>query len=142
MKVIVDTCVWSEALRRKSPKESDIETELTDLIKDVRVQLIGPIRQELLSGIKSEKQFNELKYYLSAFPDLSIATEDYEKAAEFFNICRQNGIQGSNTDFLICAAAFNNKFEIFTTDKDFEQFQKYIPIELYKVVPNKQRRPT
>lgn len=132
MKVIVDTCVWSQALRRNSSKDLIIIKELTELIKDVRVQLIGPIRQELLSGIKSEKQFAELRYYFSAFPDLPIEALDYEKAAEFYNVCRRKGIQGSNTDFLICAVAFHRDFEIFTIDKDFENYQKYISIKLYK----------
>jgi len=133
MKIIVDTCVWSQALRRNSLKDELIIKELTELIKDVRVQLIGPIRQEILSGIKSEKQFTELRDYFSAFQDLTIEEADYEKAAEFFNICRKKGIQGSNTDFLICAIAFHRDFEIFTIDKDFENFQKYIPINLYKI---------
>ena len=133
MKIIVDTCVWSQALRRNSKKDEIIIKELIEIIKDVRVQLIGPIRQEILSGIKSEKQFTELREYFSAFQDLTIESADYEKAAEFFNICRRKGIQGSNTDFLICAVAFHRDFEIFTTDKDFENFQKYIPINLYKI---------
>ncbi len=133
MKIIVDTCVWSQALRRNSSKNEIIVKELTELIRDVRVQLIGPIRQEILSGIKSEKQFTELRDYLSAFQDLTIEAADYEKAAEFFNICRRKGIQGSNTDFLICATAFHRNFEIFTTDKDFESFRKYIPVNFYKI---------
>ena len=133
MKVIVDTCVWSQALRRNSSKNQKIVKELSELIKDVRVQLIGPIRQEILSGIKSDKQFSELQEYLSAFIDLSIETIDYEKAAEFYNICRRKGVQGSNTDFLICALAFHRELEIFTIDTDFENFQKYIPIKFYKI---------
>ncbi len=133
MKIIVDTCVWSQALRRNSSKDEIIIKELTELIRDVRVQLIGPIRQEILSGIKSEEQFIELRDYFSAFQDLILKEVDYEKAAEFFNICRRKGIQGSNTDFLICAVAFHRDLEIFTTDKDFKIFQKYIPINLYKI---------
>ena len=57
--------------------------------------------------------------------------EDYEKAAELFNTCRRNGIQGSQIDFLICAAALNNKISIFTTDKDFENYKKFINIKLH-----------
>ena len=134
MKVIVDTCVWSQAFRRNTTKNQKIVQKLTELIKDVRVQLIGPIRQEILSGIKSEKQFTQLKDYLSAFWDIIIETADYEKAAEFYNICRKKGIQGSNTDFLICAVAFHRDLEIFTTDKDFQTFQKYLPITLHKLI--------
>lgn len=131
MRVLVDTSVWSLALRRGTSKEHEVVKELHDLIRDVRVQIIGPIRQEILSGIKSHKQFESLKSYLSAFPDIPLETSDYEKAAEFFNINRKHGIQGSNTDFLICSVAYNRDLEIFTTDNDFVNFQQYIPIKLY-----------
>lgn len=115
-------------------KESDknlYTQELKELIKDVRVQMIGPIRQELLSGVKSEKQFELLKKHLATFPDLQIETVDYEKAAEFFNISRGKGIQGSNTDFLICALSYRHKMPIFTIDKDFELYRVNIPIKFY-----------
>jgi len=55
---------------------------------------------------------------------------DYEEAATFFNRCRAKGIQGSNTDFLICAVAVRNEFPIFTTDADFIHFATVIPIKL------------
>jgi len=60
-----------------------------------------------------------------------LETDHFEKAAEFFNICRRNGIQGSNTDFLICSVADRRNLEIFTLDKDFLDFQKYLPLKLY-----------
>jgi len=95
--------------------------------------MIGPIRQELLSGIKSTKQFALLKRKLSAFPDLPIQAKDYETAADFFNVCRKHGVRGSNTDFLICAVASNSNMEIFTTDKDFLRYKKYLPLQLYEI---------
>ncbi len=83
-----------------------------------------------MSGIKIKKQFELLKVYLEAFPDLNLGIKDYKLAAEFFNLCKGKGVQGSNTDFLICATAVNNKFSIYTSDKDFELFKNYIPIQL------------
>ena len=94
--------------------------------------MIGPIRQEILSGIRSESQFKKLRNHLKSFPDLPILTEDYVKAASFFNLCRSKGIQGSNTDFLICAVAVRNKFSIYTTDKDFELFSKHLDVALHQ----------
>ena len=132
MRVVVDTSVWSLALRRKSVIDQSVLRDLESLIHDFRVQLIGPIRQELLSGIKSEDQFKKLRTYLRSFPDYNIQTEDHELAAEYFNHCRSQGIQGSNTDFLICSIAVNNSWQIFTTDQDFQNFGKIIPIQLYK----------
>ena len=72
------------------------------------------------------------KQYLSSFPDYRIQTEEFVLAANFFNQCRKKGIQGSNTDFLICAIAANNNWQIYTSDKDFSHFQKVLPIKLYK----------
>ena len=65
-----------------------------------------------------------------AFPDVPITTDDYEQAASFYNLCRARGIQGSNTDFLICAIAARNDFAIFTMDEDFTRFAKVLPIAL------------
>lgn len=132
MKVIVDTSVWSLALRRDKEDSSALVQELRQIILSHRVQMIGPIRQEILSGIRSASQFIKLRKHLESFPDLPILTEDYITAAQFFNHCRSKGIQGSNTDFLICAVAVRNKFSIYTTDKDFDLFSKYIQIVLHK----------
>jgi hypothetical protein len=131
LKVIVDTCVWSLALRRRNLAASPVAQELERLIKEFRVQMIGPIRQEILSGIRSKTQFNSLKDRLSNFPDAPVITEDYERAAEFFNLCRVKGVQGSNTDFLICAVAERNNCNLFTTDKDFQLYAKYIPVKIH-----------
>ena len=132
MRVIIDTSVWSLALRRNDPEENEFVFELKELIKEVRAQLIGPVRQELLQGIKSKKQFNLLKKHLRVFEGPEIDMEDYELAAEFVNTARKNGIQGSNTDFLICAISKRHKMSILTTDKDFLHFQTVLPIELHK----------
>ena len=129
MKVIVDTSVWSLVLRRKQA-DNKMANVLQDLIADGRVIMIGAVRQEILSGIKYQKQFEKLKDNLRAFPDLLLDAEDYELAANYFNICRRNGIQGSNTDFLICAIANRRNYEIFTTDNDFLNFSQHLPIVL------------
>jgi predicted nucleic acid-binding protein len=69
--------------------------------------------------------------HFAAFPDLQLETGDFEKAARFFNACRRHGVQGSNTDFLICSVADRRNLEIFTLDNDFLVFRKYIPVKLH-----------
>lgn len=132
MKVLVDTSIWSLALRRNLPVDGPEVSELIELIREVRVQMIGPVRQELLSGIKHQAQFRKLRDHLRAFPDFELTSRDYESAAEFFNLCRSKGIQGSNTDFLICAISARHKLPIFTTDGDFALFQSHLPITLHR----------
>jgi predicted nucleic acid-binding protein len=136
MKVLVDTSVWSLALRRQknatlSPEQQRAVTALADLMLDGRAVMMGAIRQELLSGIKSQAGFDALKSTLTAFEDAPLSMQDYEKAAEVFNTCRANGVQGSSTDFLICAASINHQLPIFSVDNDFLNYQKYLRILLY-----------
>jgi len=133
MKILVDTSVWSIALSRKAinDEERAVVKKLQELIESLQVAIIGPIRQEILSGIDDEKQFMLLKTKLEAFEDLSIATDDYEKAAYFYSVCRVNGIQGSHIDYLICAVAANHKMPVFTLDKDFMRYAEYLPITVY-----------
>jgi len=131
MKILVDTSVWSLALRRRRTAHDPSVVELSELIKELRVQMIGPIRQEILSGISSKSQFLKLRETLRAFPDLELTSQDCELAAEFYNIGRKHGIQGSNTDFLICALSKRHEMPVFTTDKDFVLFSNHLPITLH-----------
>jgi predicted nucleic acid-binding protein len=135
MKILVDTPIWSMAFRRKKikPADKNIVASLKYLIEEFMEALIGPIRQEILSGISDEKTFNDLKEKMKGFNDFSIGTKDYELAADYSNICRKKGMQGSNTDFLICAVAVRNEFEIYTMDNDFNQYKKYLPIKLFDI---------
>jgi hypothetical protein len=106
-RVLVDTSVWSLALRKKDATESEqrIIAQLSTLILDLDLVIIGPVRQEILSGISDQKKFTTLRERLSIFEDFPITTHDYEVAAQFLNECRNHGIQGSYIDFLICAVA-------------------------------------
>lgn len=132
MNVLVDTSVWSLALRRRGPLSSAQVKELTELIREGRVLMLGAIRQELLSGIKTDTQFRHLRDSLRAFPDVPLDAADYETAAAYFNQCRAKGIQGSNTDFLICSVAIRRKAPILTTDNDFARFGRVLAIRLHQ----------
>jgi predicted nucleic acid-binding protein len=131
--VLVDTSVWSVALRRARRIDDAVPRELAELIQEGRVVLIGPVRQELLSGIRSKPQFEQLREHLRAFPDLGLEPADYEDAAAAYNRCRERGIQGSNTDFLICSVATRRDLAIFTTDGDFRHYARVLLFQLHQV---------
>lgn len=130
--VLVDTCVWSLALRSHSTRETAVAEQLTQLIDENRVKIIGAIRQELLSGYTDKSSYEKLLQKLKYFPNEQILDPDYEAAAEYSNFCRSKGVQGSHTDLLICAVAVRANFKIFTTDKDFKHYDKYLPITLFE----------
>ena len=135
MNVLVDTSVWSLALRRKAEDlnttEKAIVAELKELIGEGRARMIGLVRQELLSGIKTSEQFEKLKTILRSFPDEQIHTADHEIAAKASNSCRSRGIAVSVVDVLVCAIAVSREWPIFTTDPDFHKYALAVPIKLY-----------
>jgi hypothetical protein len=133
LKVLVDTPIWSYALRSQDKKYQPEIDALTSLIRDQKAIIIGPIRQEILSGYSDMHKYRIIKDKLSYFKNAPIVDADYELAAEFSNKCRKKGIQGSHIDFLICAIANRIDIPIFTNDNDFKHYQKVIPIKLYKI---------
>ena len=133
MKVVVDTPIWSYALRSKREKYELHVQEFETLISDQRVIMLGPIRQEVLSGYSDKSKFKKLNNKLRYFENTQIVDEDYVQAAIFSNTCRSKGVQGSHVDFLICAVAFRLELEIFTTDNDFSYYGKHIPVQLFTI---------
>ena len=134
MKVLVDTSVWSLAFRRRAPAHPAVD-ELRRLISHGRAAIVGPIRQELLSGIREAATFERLRDHLRAFSDEPLAEADYERAAECFTICRARGLQGSNTDFLLCAIAERQRLPILTTDDDFARYARVLPFAIHTPRP-------
>lgn len=135
MNVLVDTSVWSLALRRKSQSLSASEKllvqELSEIIQEGRARIIGLVRQELLSGIKTAEQYETLRLYLRSFRDEVVTTSDHEDAAKAGNRCRAKGIVVSIVDILICAVAMKREWAVFTTDPDFLSYAKVLPLALH-----------
>ena len=133
--ILIDTPVWSLALRRR---RRDLGTadrrhvhEWERLVDEGAATLFGPIRQELLSGVREEGSWERLRTALRPFPDLPIATEDFERAAQFFNRCRARGIAGSAIDLLICSIASRYATPIYTTDSDFKRYASVLGFKLH-----------
>ncbi len=135
MNVLVDTSIWSLALRRQAqdlnPSERAAVAELTNLIKEGRARIIGLVRQELLSGIKMSSQYEKLRAVLRSFPDEPVATADYEAAAKAGNDCRARGVAVSVSDMLVCAIALARDWSVFAADPDFKSYARILPLKLH-----------
>jgi predicted nucleic acid-binding protein len=131
---LVDTCVWSLALRRSSRDLNSDESQVVELLKEIvlegRARMLGVVRQELLSGVRQKPQFEVLLAAVRAFDDVPLGMADYEEAAACDNLCRSAGISGSTTDFLICAVAIRRQWAILTIDKDFTRYGQKLPLQL------------
>ena len=95
--------------------------------------MIGLIRQELLSGVKSGNQFEDLRKTLRAFSDEPVGIEDHEAAARASNTCLAKGIASTVVDMLICAVAHRRSMSVFTTDPDFDSYARCLALKLHSV---------
>jgi predicted nucleic acid-binding protein len=134
MRILIDTPVWSLALRRKTADLASSERRVMQLLHEIvnegRAQLLGSVRQELLSGLREDSQFRRLRDYLRDFPDTVLATDDHEEAARASNECRKAGIATTPVDMLICAVGLHHGWQIFSTDRDFSHYAAVLPIQL------------
>src|ERR1700692_4086395 len=135
MNVLVDNSGWYLALWRnpviQNASEKLLVAELSELIREGRARIIGLVRQELLSGIKTTEHYEKLRLHLHSFPDEPIVTSDHEEAAMAGNQCRGKGIVVSIVDILLCAVAISREWAIFTTDPDFTNYVKVLPISIH-----------
>jgi predicted nucleic acid-binding protein len=137
MNVLVDTSIWSLALRHKrqglTPSDHVLIRALAELVGYGRAQLIGPVRQEVLSGIREEAQFARLREALRLYEQTTLVVDDFEEAARMSNECRRRGITGSPVDFLLCAVAERHEWQIFTTDRDFDHYRRVLGLTLFSI---------
>jgi predicted nucleic acid-binding protein len=130
--VVVDTSVFSLFLRRDQTLKDEYLDLFLELFEKNQIVLLGVVYQELLSGIRHQKQFDRLADILDGFHIQYAAKEDHLTAARYYNLCRSQGVQGSSIDFLICAMSRQREHLILTLDEDFTHYAKHLPIRLLK----------
>ena len=131
IRLLIDTTVWSEALRRKEKSLNSSETLVRRIIENNdEIVIVGIILQEILSGITNKKLFSEIESILNDFSYIEIIKEDYIRAAELRNKCKEKGITAGSFDFLIASVAIRNKLTLVTYDKDFINICKYTELKI------------
>ena len=131
--VLVDTSVWSLALRKKELQKGLQEqavARLRAVIEQGQAVMCGMIRQELLSGVRHEAQLVRLRDLIRPYVDLEPTRHTYEQAAEISNRCRRQGVQGSHVDFLLTALAIEHQTPLLTVDNDFHHIAPHCSLQL------------
>jgi predicted nucleic acid-binding protein len=128
--ILVDTSVWSLALRRdRAAPGREVET-LAAAIDRGDACLTGTILQEVLQGFPDASRTRRLAEYLAPFPMLTLHRGDYVYAAEIRNKCRVKGVTLATVDAQIAAAAINHRCALLTTDRDFDAVGRIFPLRL------------
>ncbi|PJZ59443.1 PIN domain-containing protein [Leptospira adleri] len=120
MKLLVDTSVWSEALRRKGKTLKSEETFLYQIIQNEDdIFVTGIILQEILTGIKEPKIFSEIEEQFRYFNFISPSEKDHIEAAKLRNSLSKKGITLATIDALIAQIAITHNLILVTYDNDF-----------------------
>ncbi len=132
MAVLVDTSVLIDYLSgRKSNAAFSFQSILDG---GIPFGINSFIYQEVLQGIKSERDFAATKEYLDTqtFYPLKDAKESFAAAAMIYFQCRKKGITLSSTiDCLIIQTAIENDLYLLHRDRDFENARKVVAFRIY-----------
>lgn len=133
MTVLVDTSVWSLALRRDSPTNSPAIVGLTTALESDLVVTTGLIVQELLQGVLPHRTQTEIRRRFSALPVVQPTRDDHIAAADLRNTCRRSGVQLGTIDALIAQLCIAHDLELLSTDLDFEHAARHCDLRLWSV---------
>ena len=131
MSLIVDTSVWSLALRRDNPQDGkEVKLLRRALSEGIAVFTTGLVLQELLQGFLGAKATSLIIERFAALPFIIPDRVDHIQAAEIRNRCRRKGIQTGTIDALLAQLCLRHDLELLTTDKDFKHISKVYPLRL------------
>lgn len=131
MSLLVDTSVWSLALRRDRTQEApEVEALRQALLGTDQVFTTGLILQELLQGFAGPKDTTRLIDRLSALACLQPGKPDHIEAAEIRNACRRRGVQIGTIDALLIQLCRRHDLTLLTTDHDFLAASQHVDFHL------------
>lgn len=133
MSMLVDTSVWSLALRRDAEQTApEVEALRHALLGTDQVFTTGLVLQELLQGFAGPKARAQLVERLSALAFLQPEREDHIEAAEVRNSCRRRGVQVGTIDALLIQLCRRHDLTLLTTDQDFHAAAKHVEFRLWR----------
>jgi len=131
MAVLVDTSVWSLALRRSPPSGAREVALLRSYLERGNVIVTtGLILQELLQGFQGPTARKKIIKSFSMLPVLAPALDDHIEAAGLRNHCRRKGVQVGTIDALIARLCIRHELPLLTTDRDFETMSRHCDLVL------------
>ncbi|HRW20228.1 MAG TPA: PIN domain-containing protein [Dermatophilaceae bacterium] len=133
MSLLVDTSVWSLAVRRGSPVTLPEVAALTEALSGADIVVTtGIVVQELLQGLRPSAGRAQLTERLLSLPVVAPSTETHVAAADLRNTCRSRGVQLGTVDALIAALSIEHDLTLLTTDQDFAHAARHVPLRMWR----------
>lgn len=132
MTVLVDTSVWSLALRRDAPPSVPETAYLRALLAGRElVATTGVIVQEILQGALAPRSRAAILERFGALDYLTPDRDDHVQAADLRRECRRHGVHLGTVDALIARLAIRHDLTLLTTDADFVHAARWVPVRVW-----------
>lgn len=132
MTLLVDTSVWSLALRRDQPSTgAQVEALRRALLGDELVVTTGLVLQELLQGFAGPKAGADIIQRFAALPVIAPDRDDHIEAASLRNLCRRSGVQLGTIDALLAQLCIRHGLTLLTADNDFIHAAAHCPLRVW-----------
>lgn len=128
--VLVDTSVWVQFFRSAQAVSAQ---HLDGLLQARAVQTCAPIRAEVLSGARTERERAHLRELFRAVPVLDAPTDLWDRVEDARFALARRGYTVSLVDLMIAATAAAHPAALWSLDEDFTvirqafHFPRYIP---------------
>ena len=133
MTLLVDTSVWSLALRRDQNSALPQVSALRDALEGEEIVVTtGLVLQELLQGFAGPRARKDIIERFAALPLLGPDRQDHIDAAELRNRCRRAGIQVGTIDALLAQLCIRHDLTLLTTDNDFVHAASHCSLKVWK----------
>ncbi len=133
MTLLVDTSVWSLALRRDQASDTPHVRALRDALEGEEIVVTtGLVLQELLQGFAGPRARKDIIARFAALPLLGPDRQDHIDAAELRNSCRRAGVQVGTVDALLAQLCIHHKLTLLTTDLDFIHAASHCALKVWK----------
>jgi len=139
--LLVDTSVWSLALRRDASISEPAVHQLKDALMGADVVVTtGLVLQELLQGFSGPKSRAQIIERFAALALLQPDREDHIAAAALRNICRRSGVQVGTIDALLAQLCIRHDLTLLSTDDDFKLAAPYCGLRVWAPQPEARRK--
>lgn len=141
MTLLVDTSVWSLALRRDAEATEPEVHQLKDALLGADVVMTtGLVLQELLQGFSGAKASAQIIERFAALPLVQPDREDHIAAAALRNKCRRAGVQVGTIDALLAQLCIRHDLTLLSTDNDFKLAARHCALRVWAQKPATRRR--
>ena len=119
--IVVDASVWIDFFRGASSREKEILKGALESFN--RIALCGPVLQEVLQGIRDDREHKIQLLRFSKFPYLEATRRTWSRASSLYRGMRRRGFTLGAFDTIIAAVCLENNLPLLTSDR-----QGFLPL--------------